>query len=288
MLYEWGSAVFFLTSTLFLIAAQMSRKKKVKIEHPSVAIPGMARALGPVVPYVIVVLVVVLFYRWGLNTKLDEFTAPVIMPIIMIVLVFFDRMRKDGKQAPLSEVAGEPHIRPKPGFKAVELSIRHSTNETIGHIGALILLMALSLSMGGVVERSQVMDHFPHTFPNVWVAMAFLMVTKVVLGMIMDPFGAVILVSATLAPIAYANGIDPVHFWMMVLVAFELGYLLPPVALNQLLLRQVVGEEEIDVAAAEVKNAGFYRRYERWILPISVMTIGLLIVSFGPLFVMGK
>lgn len=287
-LYGWGVWVFFLTSTLFLIAAQMSRQQKVKIESPAVAIPGMLRALKPVLPYIVITLVVVLAYRYLLNTKLDEFTAPVIMPIIMLVLVVFDRMRRDTRQTPLSEVEGEPHEVPEPGLKAVEKSIRYSTNETISHIGALILLMALSLSMGGVVERSGVMEYFPHTFANVWTAMTFLMISKVILGMIMDPFGAVILVSATLAPIAYNSGIEPVHFWMMVLVAFELGYLTPPVALNQLLLRQVVGEKEIDLATEEVKDKGFYRRYERWLLPMIVMAVALLIVSYGPLIAWGQ
>jgi TRAP-type C4-dicarboxylate transport system permease large subunit len=287
-LYHWGFWVFALTSTIFLIASQITRTKKIQLEKPSVAIPGMVRALGPVLPYVVITLVVILIYRYGLNTKLDEFTAPVIMPIIMVVLVIFDRLRKDTKPAPISEVAGETHEAPTPGLQAVEKSIRFATNETIGHIGALILLMALSLSMGGVVERSNIMEFFPHSFANVWIAMTFLMVSKVILGMIMDPFGAVILVSATLAPIAYASGIQPVHFWMMVLVAFELGYLLPPVALNQLLLRQVVGEKEIDIATEEVKHLGFYRRYERWVLPIIVMSIGLIIVAYGPLLLFGE
>ena len=101
-------------------------------------------------------------------------------------------------------------------------------------------------------------------------------------------FGAVVLVSGTLAPIAYDNGIDPLHFWMMVLVAFELGYLLPPVALNQLLARQVLGVEEMDTADNEVKSEPFFRRYERYILPVIVMTIGMLVVAYGPLIVAGK
>jgi TRAP-type C4-dicarboxylate transport system permease large subunit len=172
---------------------------------------------------------------------------------------------------------------PGRGPKAMEHAIRFATNETIAHIGALILLMALSLSMGGVVERSGVMNNFPQHFANVWVAMALFVAMLVFIGMVMDPFGAVILVSATIAPIAYQNGINPVHFWMVVLVSFELGYLSPPVALNQLLLRQVVGEEETEKAAEEVRHAGFYRRFERWILPVAVMGSGLLIVAFGPL-----
>jgi TRAP-type C4-dicarboxylate transport system permease large subunit len=167
----------------------------------------------------------------------------------------------------------------------LEESVREATRETTGHIGALISLMALSLAIAGVVERSDIMDQAPRTFANVWIAMSFLVVTKVILGMFMDPFGAVILVSSTLAPIAYDNGIDPVHFWMMVLVAFELGYLMPPVALNQLLTRQVIGEHEILQADQAVKNMGFYRKYERWILPTVVMAIGLIIVAYGPLAV---
>ena len=46
---------------------------------------------------------------------------------------------------------------------------------------------------------------------------------------------------------------------------------------------QVIGETEVNEADTEVRHLGFYRRYERWILPLVVMTIGLVIVSFGPL-----
>jgi TRAP-type C4-dicarboxylate transport system permease large subunit len=113
--------------------------------------------------------------------------------------------------------------------------------------------------------------------------MAFLVVAKVLLGMVLEPLGAVVLVSSTLAPLAYRSGIDPVHFWMMVLVAFELGYLLPPVALNQLLARQVVGEAEIESARREVAHLGWWRRHERWLLPLAVMSAALLIVAFLPL-----
>ncbi|MGH8492418.1 MAG: TRAP transporter large permease subunit [Moraxellaceae bacterium] len=282
-LYQWGFAVFFLTSTLFLIAAQMSRTKKVKLEDPAVAVPAMLRAVLPFLPYLVVFAIIWAAYKYLLNTKLDEFTAPVIMPVIMLLLVVYDRLRKNRKADASAAEVGPSAAVPGRGFKAVEGSIRFATNETIAHIGALILLMALSLSMGGVVERSGMMEHFPHTFANPWIAMATFMGMMVFIGMIMDPFGAVILVSATIAPVAYNSGIDPIHFWMMVLVAFELGYLSPPVALNQLLLRQVVGEEETKLAGEEVKHLGFYRRFERWILPVAVMASGLIITGFGPL-----
>ena len=67
----------------------------------------------------------------------------------------------------------------------------------------------------------------------------------------------------------------------MVLVAFELGYLTPPVAINHLLARQVIGE------AADVDNdgtEGFYNQYEHLILPMIVMGSALIIVAFVPFF----
>ncbi|WP_374317772.1 TRAP transporter large permease subunit [Aquabacterium sp.] len=277
-LYHWGFYVFLLTSTLFFLASQMLRTQRANIESFSVAIPGTLRALAPTLPYIGVVVAVIALYEFALDTKLNEITAPTIMPVMLLIILIFDKMLNKGKAELTPDYASHRQ-------DGVEKSIRFATNETIGHIGALLSLMTLSLAMGGVIERSEIMAFFPKVFESHWTAMAFLVVTKVILGMIMDPFGAVVLVSGTLAPIAYANNIDPIHFWMMVLVAFELGYLLPPVALNQLLTRQVIGEDEIDEADAEVRHASFYYRYERWILPLVVMTIGLSIVAFGPLAV---
>ncbi|MBT9610693.1 TRAP transporter large permease subunit [Aquabacterium sp.] len=277
-LYHWGFYVFLLTSTLFFLASQMLRTQKANIESPSVAIPAMLRQIVPTIPYLIVVAVVVWLYEFLLETKLNEITAPTIMPVILLIILVYDKMTNKGKAELTPDYASHRQ-------DGVEKSIRYATNETIGHIGALLSLMTLSLAMGGVIERSELMGFFPKVFENHWTAMTFLVVTKVLLGMIMDPFGAVVLVSGTLAPIAYANNIDPLHFWMMVLVAFELGYLLPPVAINQLLTRQVIGEEEVNTADREVKHLGFYRRYERWILPLAVMTVGLAVVSYAPLAV---
>ena len=111
------------------------------------------------------------------------------------------------------------------------------------------------------------------------------LVAMVLVGMTMDALGAVVLVSVTIAPLAYNNGIDPVHFWMMVLVAFELGYLTPPVAINHLLARQVIGRE------ARVEDhpipGGWWANNEHLWLPMVVMGTALVIVAFLPLFLGG-
>lgn len=168
--------------------------------------------------------------------------------------------------------------------RPVALALRAATNETTGHIGALLTLMALSVAVGGMVERSHVMDLFPH-IDSIWWTMTVLVISLVLVGMFMDPYGAVILVNATLAPVAFQAGIDPLHFWMFTLLSFELGYLTPPVALNHLLTRHLVGDQQIQLAAAEARAAGHSAWYvhERYLLPVTVMLIALLIVAYGPL-----
>lgn len=281
MLYGWGFWVFLMTSTLFLIISQIMRKQKIQIASPMVALPASARALGPVSPYIVLTLAVVYFYKFVLDTKLDEFTAPMILPIILFAMVVFDKLRRYEPRMP-----EQPHTPTHAERRiGLEEALRTATGDTIGHIGALIMLAALSIAMGGVIERSGIMEALPHSFDNTWLALTLLMLLLIFVGMIMDAFGAVILVTATVAPIAYNNGIHPVHFWMIVLTALELGYLSPPVALNQLLARQVVGEKEMEAADAEVRHESFYYRYERWILPLMVMIPALLLVVYGGAFV---
>lgn len=294
MLYHYGVYVFLLTSTLFLIISLFLAPSKFRIAAPSVAIPNSLRALVPVSPYLVIGGLVIWGYSYLLNTDLNEFTAPVIMPIILLAFVLFDKIRREEKPVAVAAAGGSPEenyqspylreqdahgVERRVGF---EEAVRTATNETTGHIGALIMLMGLTVSVGGLFERMEIMSLIPTDMSSILLAITGLLCILVLVGMFMDPFGAIILVSATVAPVAYANGIDPVHFWMIVLISFELAYLLPPVALNQLLTRMVVGEKEMAEADAEVKDKSFYYRYERWILPIIVMFPSLLIVAYIP------
>jgi len=149
------------------------------------------------------------------------------------------------------------------------------------HIGSLILLMGLSFVIGGVIGRAELFDLFPLASSE-WLSLTYFLIALIIIGMVMDPFGAVVLV-ASLAPLAYQQGIDPVHFWMMTLVAFELGYLCPPIALNRLLTRQAVGDEEVALAFVEPESHWWYKN-EYWLFPIVVMGATLLIVAYVPLF----
>ncbi|KZY39670.1 hypothetical protein A3729_24455 [Oleiphilus sp. HI0043] len=143
------------------------------------------------------------------------------------------------------------------------------------------MLMACSFTVGGIIERGGGVLEIPEFFGSTYGTMAFLVLFLVMIGMVMDPFGALILVTGTIAPVAYAAGINPIHFWMTCLMAFELGYLSPPVSLNHLLTRQVVGDEEVSLALKE--GDSFYYRHERLLLPLMVMGTTLILVAFVPL-----
>jgi TRAP-type C4-dicarboxylate transport system permease large subunit len=273
-LYRWGFWVYLFTASMFLVAALVVRRLKVGPGVPFGVAPfgegfaGMMENLRPLLGYVGLTALVLGFYGIGLGTTVDEHTAPTVLPVLMLVLLAYDRWRAR-KLMPGDAPAG---------FVKASLD---ATCETSGHIGALLIMMACSVAIGGMVERSEVMHLVPESLGSPFATMALLVAILIVVGMTMDPYGAVILVSASFAAVAYRNGIHPAHFWMTVLVAFELGYLTPPVALNQLLARQVVGEDEWVAARAE--GQGFWARNESVVVPCAIMGVALLVVAFAPL-----
>ncbi|MCA9567172.1 MAG: TRAP transporter large permease subunit [Myxococcales bacterium] len=257
-LFGWGRWVFALTAGLFLIAMLVRNDQPFERPDVGAATRASGEALRGLLPHALIGVGVLLAYRWLLGTPVTEHTAAWVLPGILLALALFEHGRG------LLHEVGE------------------ATHEAAEHIGALLLVMAGSVGVGGVVERAELLALLPTDFGSPFAAMVFLVFVMVLVGMTMDALGAVILVSVTLAHVAEANGIDPVHFWMMVLCAFELGYLTPPVALNHLLAHQVIGEAA-DVSGLPAKNV--FERYEHVLLPMVVMGTALVIVAFGPLLV---
>jgi TRAP-type C4-dicarboxylate transport system permease large subunit len=273
-LFGWGVWVFALSAVLFFIVLMtLNRQSKIELAPISVALPEMLRQIRPLIPYIICMAAVIMFYKYAVNVQLDEFSAARILPVMMLSILIYEHFTKPDSVSD-DRKSTTPH-------KGIEACIRHATNQTTAEIGALLLLIGCTICLGGMIERSGIIEHFPQSFDSIWSAMALLVCVLIVLGMIMEPFGAVILVSSTIASVAYNSGIDPIHFWMVTLVAFELGYLSPPVALNHLLTRQVVGEKEL-LAASETEGT-FYQRHERILMPMITMGTALIIVAFGPL-----
>jgi len=270
-LFSWGVNTFATTALVFFVLVLISKREKFHVAPMSEALKPFLQALRALLPYLLVTLVVIFGYQWLLGIQMDEFSAPVILPVIILGFILYEKFFT--KVIPLAL-----HKKQAAQF---EYTIRMASAESSTHIGALLMLMGLSFVLGGVIERSGLLTHIPDSFSSIWVSLGFLVSILVLVGMVMDPFGAVVLVSGTLAPVAYKNGLLPVHFWMITLVAFELGYLTPPVALNHLLTRQVVGHDKVFI---EPDINGFWYQHERLLLPIVTMTITLLLVTIVPVF----
>ena len=267
-LYGWGFWVFLMSACLFSFVVWRDEKRWLPENlDAGKALRESISALRYLVPHVVLFAVVIFLFWFLLDLSFTENTAPLILPVIMLALVFLDTKERDN------------------GYGRWRTFWNRSTaaaSDSAVHTGALLALIGFSISMGGVLERSHLVTLlFPESLTNPWLVMLSVVVILTFIGMIMDPFGAVILVSATISQVAIHQGINPVHFWVVTLVAFELGYLTPPVALNHLLTRQVVGETEVIAADA---TGTFWQRYERLLLPLVVMGTTLLIVAFVPLF----
>ncbi|MBN7771115.1 TRAP transporter large permease subunit [Marinobacter daepoensis] len=266
-MYGWGFWVFIMSATLFsFVVCKTEGNWKPR---PA---PGAFRAavleLRPLIPYALTAALVIVVIWLALGLQFNEYSAPLILPLVMLALVMLDA----GGTAPEVE-----QTRTRAFFARSSAA----ASDSAVHIGALLALIGFSICLGGILERSDIVHAlFPEDLTSPWLAMLVIVVMLTVIGMVMDPFGAVILVSATIAQPALQIGIDPLHFWIVCLVAFELGYLSPPVALNHLLTRQVVGETE--VLAAE-RSGSFWHRYERLLLPLVVMIPTLLLVAFVPM-----
>ncbi len=278
-LFYWGVNVFILTALLFFLISLAGKEGPMRVAPVSEALKPSLAAFKPLIPYVLVFVGMAIVYRLVLDAKLDEFSAPVMLPVIILALLIYEK------------IWGKPVERPDDHHDderqtTAEGSIRAATTESTIHIGALLTIMALGAALGGVFEGSHAIlglmgDGGEDS--SIWQTLTVLNITLILIGMTMDAFAAVIVVTFAVAQMTYAAGVDPLHFWMIVLVAFELSDLTPPVAVNHLFTRQVVGQEEIDLAVEETRGKSFWRRHERYLLPLAVMISALMIVSYGPI-----
>ena len=274
-LYQGGLWVFALTAGLYLLACLWLGRGRMRLEPQPHAAQLSGRAIAALLPTLAIGGIIVMLYNVVLGTHVDEHTAPTILPVILFGIILYEVWER---RAPAPSAAVQPAVAQ---LRAPNRAIWQATSHAASHIGALLLLMGASVCVGGMIQRAEILSLVPHAFASPTVAMAALVAMLVLIGMCMDPYGAVILVSASIAEVAYSNGIAPVHFWLVVLVAFELGYLMPPIALNQLLARRVVGS--VHVPHVGPLPHTWFGRHLGLLLPVSVMACALLLVAFGPL-----
>jgi TRAP-type C4-dicarboxylate transport system permease large subunit len=278
-LYARGWTILLVTIAALLVVSLLLRVKDLKNAAPKGAAREFGHAFMGLLPYIVIGGLVLAFYTYGLHTHVDEHSAPAIMPVLLLCLLIYDR-RAVRKQVAAATASTDGGVATDDAKKGSGRLLLEASSESAGHTGALLMLMGCSICLGGVVERSDIMSAVAQNLGSPVAAMAILVLVMVCIGMTLDPYGAVILVSVTLAPVAYKNGIDPLHFWTMVLIAFEFGYLTPAIGLNKLLTRRIVEECEPEVLA--ITEGSFYKRNEGVILNMAILGIMLLVVAFLP------
>ncbi|MDJ0927731.1 MAG: TRAP transporter large permease [Gammaproteobacteria bacterium] len=155
------------------------------------------------------------------------------------------------------------------GFRAL-YDVIGQTTKLLGSLFP-VLMMALSLNVFLTYEQvpellvaalSQRLDSPVATLLGINL---FLLV----LGCVMDIGSAILILAPILQPIAAAQGIDPVHFGVIMVVNLEIGYLTPPLGLNLIVAMTAFREQFWTICRA--------------VLPfLGLMLVGLMTVSFWP------
>ena len=90
-LYSWGSKVFFLTLASLLFYTFLTRKAPLQKEGPSEEAGTLQEAFLSLAPYIIIITLLVLGYAFLLEAYIDEFNAYVILPVILIAVIGYER-----------------------------------------------------------------------------------------------------------------------------------------------------------------------------------------------------
>lgn len=147
------------------------------------------------------------------------------------------------------------------------------TTETTRLLGALfpVLMMALALNKFLTFEQvpAQMVAQLEQVFDGPG---SFILATNallLVVGCLMDIGSAILILAPILQPVAEAQGMQPVHFGIMMTVNLEIGYLTPPMGLNLIVAMTAFRENFWFICKA--------------VLPfIGLMLVGLAAVALWP------
>jgi len=145
--------------------------------------------------------------------------------------------------------------------------------DTATLLGALFPVLMMAVSFTVFLTYQQVPEMLVGSLSELITNQAgFLVLTNLFLliaGCVMDIGSAILILAPVLQPLAAANGLDPVHFGVMMVVNLEIGYLTPPLGLNI-------------IVAMGAFRADFWTVCKAVVPFVVLMLIGLLIIAWWP------
>lgn len=139
--------------------------------------------------------------------------------------------------------------------------------------GSILLIVTAASLFGWVLARERVpqlaAEFFLGVTDNPWVFLILLNILLLIIGAVLEPTAAILIIVPVLTPVALAFGLDPLHVGMIIIFNLLLGLVTPPVGLVIFVLSSVT-----DVPVKDVI---------RGILPVYVpLLLTLLLLTFVP------
>jgi C4-dicarboxylate transporter DctM subunit len=109
-------------------------------------------------------------------------------------------------------------------------------SEAMRLVGAILLILGAATALSNWMVDQEVPNRL-FEFTRSWIHSPgmFLLVLNVGLlavGMFMDIFSAIVLLTPLLVPVAMGYGIHPVHFGIVMLANLQIGYFMPPAGMD--------------------------------------------------------
>jgi tripartite ATP-independent transporter DctM subunit len=139
--------------------------------------------------------------------------------------------------------------------------------------GSILLIVTAAALFGWILARERVpqlaAEFFLGITDNPWVFLILLNVLLLLVGSVLEPTAAILIIVPVLAPVAMAFGLDPLHVGIVIIFNLLMGLLTPPVGLVLFVLSSVT-----DIPVKDVV---------RGVLPIYLPLLAtLMVLTFVP------
>lgn len=120
-----------------------------------------------------------------------------------------------------------------------EIHLRHLQNivvQSMTMVGGILLILSASMALTNYLIDAEVPTHLLNLISTfVSSPLVFLLLLNLfllALGVLLDVFSALVILTPLLLPLALQFGIDPVHLGIVLLANLQIGYMTPPIGMN--------------------------------------------------------
>jgi C4-dicarboxylate transporter DctM subunit len=143
--------------------------------------------------------------------------------------------------------------------------------------GTILLLVACAMAMGRMLTVEQLPEHITETLlaltQNKYLLLLIVNIFLLIVGMFMETYAAIIILTPVLLPAMTAVGVDPLHFGLIMTVNLTIGLCTPPVGVNLFI-------------ATRIGNCPIEAMF-KWLIPTLLVLIAvLMLITYIPPLVM--